>query len=50
MNLQEYAGIEYKSVMHNGGNNLAIFDPDLFECTNTKVYGIDSIDYTKHLL
>lgn len=46
----EYAGIEYKSVMHNGGYNLALFDPDLFECVNTEVYRIDTIDYKKHLV
>lgn len=44
----EYAGIEYKSVMHSAGYNLALFDPDLFECVDTKVYGIDMIDYRKH--
>ena len=45
----EYAGIEYNSVMHSGGYNLAVFDPDLFECVETEVYGIDMIDYTKHV-
>lgn len=44
---QEYAGIEYKSVMNPGGFNLAIFDPDVFSCISTKVYRIDSIDYEK---
>lgn len=43
----EYAGIEYKSVMHQGGYNLAIFNPDLFECKSTAVYKIDTIDYRK---
>ena len=46
----EYAGIEYKSVMHSDGYNLALFDPDLFECVNTEVYGIDTIDYRKHIV
>lgn len=46
----EYAGIEYESVMHSGGYNLALFDPDLFECVDTKVYGIDMIDYRKHIV
>lgn len=46
----EYSGIEYKSVMHKDGYNLAIFDPDLFECIETKVYGIDLINYDKHEL
>ncbi len=44
----EYAGIEYKSVMHSDGYNLALFDPDLFECEETEVYRIDTIDYRKH--
>jgi hypothetical protein len=46
----EYAGIEYKSVMHPEGYNLALFDPDLFECVGTKIYGIDTVDYRKHPL
>ena len=46
----EYAGIEYKSVMHNDGYNLALFDPALFECVDTQVYGIDTIDYRKHII
>lgn len=46
----EYAGIEYKSVMHSEGYNLALFDPDLCECVDTQVYGIDTIDYRKHLI
>lgn len=45
-----YAGIEYKSVMHQDGYNLAIFDPELFECESTDVYRIDSIDYEKHII
>lgn len=43
----EYAAIEYKSVMHSEGYNLALFDPDLFECIDTEVFGIDTIDYRK---
>jgi hypothetical protein len=46
----EYTGIEYKSVMHPEGYNLALFDPDLFECVGTKIYGIDTVDYRKHPL
>lgn len=46
----EYAGIEYKSVMHNEGYNLAIFDPEIFSCIQTEVYKIDTIDYRKHIL
>ena len=40
-----YDGIEYKSTMHEGGVNLAIFEPNLFKCTRTKVYDITSITY-----
>ncbi len=49
-NKEEYAGIEYKSVMHSGGYNLAIFNPDLFECIAVDVYRIDTIDYRKHII
>ena len=48
MGKQEYAGIEYKSVMHNDGFNLALFDPEIAECVNTEVYRIDTIEYRKH--
>ena len=34
----EYAGIEYKSVMHSDGYNLALFDPDLFKCVDMEGY------------
>ena len=44
----EYAGIEYNSVMHESGYNLAVFELDLFECIETTVYRIDTIDYKKH--
>ena len=43
----EYAGIEYKSVMYNKGYNMAVFDPELFECVETKVYRIDTMDYDR---
>lgn len=46
----EYAGIEYKSVMHREGYNLALFDPELCECIDTNVYRIDMIDYRKHAM
>ncbi len=46
----EYSGIEYKSVMHKKGYNLALFDPDLFECVATDVYRIDAIDYKESRL
>ncbi len=40
-----YSGIEYESTMRKQGFNLAVFDPDLFKCTRTKVYDINSISY-----
>lgn len=43
----EYSGIEYKSVMNSNGYNLAIFYPELFECVDTKVYMIETVDYKK---
>jgi len=46
----EYAGIEYKSVMHAEGYNLAVFNPELFECVGTQIYKIDTIDYRKHVI
>lgn len=46
----EYAGIEYKSAMHDTGYNLALFDPDLAECIETKVYRIESLEYGKQLV
>ncbi len=45
-----YSGIEYKSVMNKEGYNLAIFDPELYECKATTVYRIDNIRYEKHKL
>lgn len=44
----EYEGIEYQSVMYKGGYNLAIFNPELFECVEIKTYKIDDLVYTKH--
>ena len=40
-----YDGIEYGSTMRKRGYNLAVFDPNLFKCTSTKVYDIKSISY-----
>lgn len=48
--IPEYAGIEYNSVMHSGGYNMAIFNPDLFKCIDADVYRIDTIDYRKHIV
>lgn len=41
----KYAGIEFNSTMNRGGFNLAIYYPDLFECIDTTVYKIESLDY-----
>ncbi len=41
----EYAGIEYNSTTNPGGYNLAIFDPDLFECVDVNVYDIEKLIY-----
>lgn len=43
---QEYDGIEYNSTTNPGGYNLAIFNPDLFECTTVDVYDIEKLQYT----
>lgn len=41
-----YSGIEYKSVMNEEGFNLAIFDPNLFECEEVKQVNITQLNYT----
>ncbi len=43
---QGFDGIEYISTMSKIGSNLAVFDPDLFICTSTKAYDIQSISYS----
>lgn len=40
-----YAGIEYNSTTYPKGYNLAIFDPDPFECVETEVYEIKNLQY-----
>ena len=42
----EYDGIEYRSTLHPAGYNLAIFNPDLFECVSVSVYDIEKLQYT----
>ena len=44
-----FDGVEYQSSLDNEGYNLAVFNPDKFECIETKVYDISSIkfDYTE---
>lgn len=41
----QYDGIIYNSVMNKGGFNIAIFDPDKFECLYTKIFEIRNIEY-----
>jgi hypothetical protein len=43
--LGEYAGIEYKSTMNPDGYNLAVFDPELFTCTDTETVRISRLTY-----
>lgn len=40
-----YSGIEYKSVMNDKGYNLAIFNPDLFECEEVNTVNITQLNY-----
>lgn len=47
---QEYDGIEYNSTTNPGGFNLAIFDPDLFECISVDVYDIEKLQYSSKKL
>lgn len=42
---EKYSGVEYSSTLNPGGNNLAIFYPDLFKCTNVKKYTVNSLKY-----
>lgn len=44
--IQEYDGIEYNSTTNPGGYNLAIFNPELFECTSVSVFDIEKLQYT----
>lgn len=42
----QYMGVEYKSVMHPSGYNVAIFEPDIFECVSVDEKYVDKIKYT----
>jgi len=46
----EYAGIEYNSTLNQSGQNLAIFYPELFVCTDVEVYHIKELHYKKERL
>lgn len=41
----EYSGIEYNSTLNLSGQNLAVFYPELFICTDVEVYHIKELDY-----
>lgn len=43
---QMYDGIEYISIMCKEGFNLAIFNEELFRCTDTTVFDIKDLEYT----
>ena len=42
---QKYDGIEYNSTTNPDGYNLALFNPDLFECIDVDVYNIRNLQY-----
>ncbi len=41
----EYAGLEYNSTMNPDGYNLAIFNPNIFECVEVNTYQIKELGY-----
>jgi hypothetical protein len=41
----EYSGIEYNSTINPSGQNLAIFYPELFTCTDVEIYHINGLQY-----
>lgn len=43
----EYAGVEYNSTISLTGQNLAIFYPELFKCTDVEVYHIKELEFEK---
>lgn len=43
---QGFDGIEYISTISKNGSNLAVFNPELFKCTRTNVYDVQSISYS----
>lgn len=47
---KDYDGIEYISTMRKNGVNLAIFNSDLFKCTETIVYDVKWIYYSYDLI
>lgn len=49
-NKPEYSGIEYNSTINQSGQNIAIFYPDLFSCTDVEVFHIRELQYQKEKL
>jgi hypothetical protein len=41
----EYDGVEYKSSLCDDGYNLAIFNPELFDCTNVNIHTINRVEF-----
>ena len=45
-----FDGVEYQSSLYPLGYNLAIFNPDKFECLKVEVFDIEKIDLTHKLV
>lgn len=43
--IHEYDGVEYQSTTNPGGYNIAIFNPELFQCTSIEVVIINKFAY-----
>jgi len=46
----EYAGIEYNSTINLKGQNLAVFYPELFVCTDVEVHHIKELEYKREII
>ena len=42
---ERFHGVEYSSTLYSEGYNMAIFDPELFNCTGVKTYNISKLEY-----
>lgn len=40
-----YHGIVYNSTMNHEGYNMAVFDPDVFECQSVRLVTVDGLEY-----
>lgn len=45
-----FDGVEFQSSLYSVGYNLAIFNPDKFECVKTAIYEIENIDLKHRVL